>query len=246
MKLLWNPRLDVDAALGDWYEHAVGPAAALYLKAYYSHWEKFWTERITQSSWYTAEHQWMKFYNLGYVDIITEQDITQSRERLEEEALKTETEQQRKRAEILLKAFDYYEASTLSFIDELKSFKSPPGSEEEALTSLDSVERYMSMKAKWRRLVTDYSADPVLRLPIKPDRYHSSSGDRWGCYPLWSTYEWARECDGDVRKRIGDLTSSTQGPVRNHAVLMKEILEGTAAPISRNASFKTILKDGIL
>ena len=242
LKLLWNPRLDVDAALDDWYEHAVGKAAAPYLKAYYDHWEKFWTERITQSSWYTKEHQWMKFYNPGYVDIITEQDITQSRTWLEEAVSKAETEPQKKRAELLLKAFDYYEASTLSFMDELRAFTSPPESEEQALASLDSVERYMSMKARWRKLVNDYSADPVLNMPIKPDRYHSSTGDRWGCYPLWSTFEWAREKDGVVRKRLGELTASSQGTVRNHAVLMRDILEGATAPVSDNSTFDRNIK----
>ncbi|HCL27897.1 MAG TPA: hypothetical protein DIC52_05630 [Candidatus Latescibacteria bacterium] len=52
MKLLWNPELDVETALDEWYAAAVGPQAAPYLKRYFARWERFWTAEIHASEWF--------------------------------------------------------------------------------------------------------------------------------------------------------------------------------------------------
>ena len=108
LKLLWDPYIDVDATLREWYERAVGKAAAPELEAYYSHWEKFWAERMFQSEWYRSEGMWLNFYNPGYVDIITEEDMSLSRKWLEAAVAKAETPKQKNHAGLLLKAFDEY------------------------------------------------------------------------------------------------------------------------------------------
>lgn len=52
MKLLWNPDLDVQAALNEWYTAAVGKEAAPYLSRYFARWETFWTSDIHGSEWF--------------------------------------------------------------------------------------------------------------------------------------------------------------------------------------------------
>ena len=52
MKLLWNPELDIEAALDEWYTAAAGKAAAPYLRQYFARWETFWTCDIHDSDWF--------------------------------------------------------------------------------------------------------------------------------------------------------------------------------------------------
>ncbi len=186
--------------------------------------------------WYLGE------VGLGYLDIVTEQDILQSRKWLEAAVARAETEAQKKRAGLLLKAFEYYEASALSFIEEMRAFKSPPASENEALDLLNSVERYITMKEKRWKLVDEFQSDPVLRMPLKPSRYRLTTGDLWGCYPLWAVYDWAKKSDGNIRKRIDELAFSPEETVRSYAGLMLDVLEGTVMPVSKNSAFNKSLK----
>jgi len=237
LKLLWDPNIDVDEVLRDWYEHAVGKEAAPELAAYYSHWEKFWTERITQSSWFSKKGQWMGFARPGYLDIVTEEDISRSRKWLENAVAKAGTKKQKARASYLLRAFEYYEASALSFFDEMRAQKSVVTTENEALDIVNSSERYVSMKEKRKLLVDEFESDKILLQPLKPSRYVQLMGDRWGCYPLWRVYEWAKIPESKVSNRIDELTASRVGKVRNHALLMRDVLDNRVASLSKNPNF---------
>jgi hypothetical protein len=236
LKLQWNPDIDVDATLRDWYEHAVGKAAAPDLAAYYALWEDFWTRRIRTSSWYTKDEQWMKFYDPGYLDIVMADDLSKSRRFLESALRKADTEARRKRAEYLLRSFEYYEASALSLAPDLRACASPPSSEKEALGFLASAERAATMTEKRWRLVGEFSKDPVLNLPLTPDQYWRVGGDRWGCYPLWASYEWAK--NGGAAGRELDLLAKSPAPsMRSHAVLMRGVIDHTVMPINPNPGF---------
>ena len=50
LRLLWNPYLDVDATLDEWYRVAVGDRAAPFLAKYYAFWEEFWTQRVPKTA----------------------------------------------------------------------------------------------------------------------------------------------------------------------------------------------------
>jgi hypothetical protein len=241
LKLLWNPRLDINAALNEWYERAVGKEAAPELAAYYTLWEKFWTGRIQKSSWYTPEGQFMRFTSPGYLDIVTRKDIAKSRTWLENAMAKAHTVKQKKRAGLLLKAFEYYEASAYSFLDEWNAFNSYPKSGKEALGLLDTAEEYASMKEKRFRRVEEFNKDPVLNHPGEPMKYRSLMGDLFGCYPLWAVYAWGKN-DGSVKKKIASLASSKVQTVSGQAKLMTEVLNCIAEPISANASFEASIE----
>ena len=51
-KLLWNPFQDENKILDDWYQTAVGPKAAPYLRSYFERLEKFWTKDMPRSDWF--------------------------------------------------------------------------------------------------------------------------------------------------------------------------------------------------
>jgi hypothetical protein len=116
LKLLWNPDLDVDQTLNEWYELAVGSRAAIPLKAYFEHWEDFWTRRIVKSPWLTGEGHWMWFGDPAYLDDVREEDMILSRHLLEETFATAPPGKKKDRAGIILAAFEYYEASVYAYL----------------------------------------------------------------------------------------------------------------------------------
>jgi hypothetical protein len=160
LKLQWNPNLDVDALLKDWYTCAVGKDAAPDLAAYYEHWERFWIERVLKSKWFTKGGQYLMFSDPGYLDIVTYDDISKSRKLLEAVVAKTKTEKQRARAELLLRAFEYYEASAVSYLGLVKNIREPG----------KNKEYYENMNKKRYQLVNEFEDVPVLIHPVRFDK----------------------------------------------------------------------------
>jgi hypothetical protein len=236
-KLLWNPSINVDHVLDDWYERAVGKAAAPDLKAYFSHWEQFWTERIFHSSFWQPKGYHLNFRNYDYFDIVTRKDMAQSRQWLESAVAKAQTGAQKERAKQILKAFDYYEASALTFMEVIRAGKSLPASELEALQRASSVESYLSDKQRREDLLDQLIFhDAVIKPPV-----WVNEGDRWGCYPLWCLYDWARNRNGKVRSRLNHFTGSKDRVLSDAAQLMCGILDGKIKPITKNPDFSKSL-----
>lgn len=106
-KLLWNPNLDVDAALKEWCECAVGKAAAVDLYKYYRFWEEFWTVRIPQSDWFknNKHNIFLPFRGLGYLDILTDEDLKNVKLLLENTVQQAQTPAEQARAKFILQGY---------------------------------------------------------------------------------------------------------------------------------------------
>lgn len=178
LKLQWNPDLDVDALLEDWYVCAVGKDAAPDLAAYYALWEKFWTERIKQSQWFKHKGQYLLFSKPDYLDLVTYDDITQSRYLLEQVLAKTSTPRQRARAQLLLRAFEYYEASAISYLGLVKNVRQPG----------KSREYYEQMNQKRLLLLIEFEDHPVLIHPTRFD-LERFPALQWGKMPGRAFFE---------------------------------------------------------
>lgn len=156
LKLMWNPDADVQKLLSEWYEAAVGKDAAPDLAAYYTIWENFWTVRILGNKWFSIYRDILPFHMSGYLESVTLNDITKSRQLLESVLSKTKTKGQKARAEIMLTSFEFYEASTLSFLSKSVSIKKS---------------EYEKMSKKRVQLLNEFKTDPVLQQPIRFDAY---------------------------------------------------------------------------
>jgi hypothetical protein len=155
-KLLWNPNLDVNELLEDWYVLAVGAKAAPSLREYYEHWELFWTVRVLNSKWLAKGREYLQFYNPEYLDMLDYDDISKSRELLETVVKDAETDKQKARAGILLKAFEYYEASAISYLGLVKG----------EMQAHKDINYYSAMENKRYDLVEEFEEDPVLIHPV--------------------------------------------------------------------------------
>jgi hypothetical protein len=162
-KLMWNPEQDLSSLLNDWYIMAVGKKAAPYLEQYYQQWERFWTIRVPNSRWFSnMGGQFLAFHTPEYLDWVTFNDMEKSRKLLETVVTKAKTDQEKKRANYIMKSFEYYEASALSYLG-LEREKRQPGK---------NIDHYKKLNNRRYELVEEFENDPVLLHPIRFDKHN--------------------------------------------------------------------------
>ncbi|NLS93395.1 MAG: DUF4838 domain-containing protein [Planctomycetaceae bacterium] len=236
LKLQWDPNRDVDELLREWYVRTVGPDAAGDLAAYYALWEDFWTRRILDSKWFSKGGQYLAFNNPGYLADVTQEDIAKSRKLLESVLAKTKTPKQRARAELLMLAFAYYEASALAFAGDRRAEDLAVASEADALNVLDEAGRCLEMARKRQRLVAEvFPKHRELMHLIDFNRYPLLRGDAWGAGLIWTVFDWA-DRSRPVRERLRQLADSP-GAASLSAKTMLMTLEAPADSLVNSPSF---------
>ncbi|MCU6712585.1 DUF4838 domain-containing protein [Paenibacillus sp. J5C_2022] len=168
-KLGWSMEKDVNTLLDHWYESAVGTEAAADLRAYFEIWEQFWRTEALQSDWFkTSKYDtYLSMRHNSYL-AFAEDEIRRSRPLLESVIEKTQTPEQKIRAQQLLHQFEYYEASALTYPRPLEK----PETEEEALAILDELEQTLEerlgMVKRRPELIQEYNQNSTQRYAIDP------------------------------------------------------------------------------
>ena len=237
LKLQWDPSQDVDALLDEWYERCVGPDAAADLKAYYAFWEDFWTRRILDSSWFTEGGQYLRFSTAEYLQDVAPGEIAECRRLLEAAVAKARTDPQKARAGLLLRAFEYYEASAVAYAapDEAGG---AIDDEAAALAVLGEGITRAEMGIKRRGIVEALSADPVLQHSLTLDRFPALSGDSWGATSLWTVFDWLDRSDA-VKQRVQELTESDYSQaVRDQAQTMLLVADNAGENLCPDPSYE--------
>lgn len=121
LRLQWNPGIDVDSALNDWYVAAVGEDAAKYLSNYFQFWEKFWVERVSTSPWFKTRGHYLNFKSLTYSRIPQSKDFSWCRQQLILTKRHAKTELQKERADFFLNSLDNFQNSIIQS-SSLKSY----------------------------------------------------------------------------------------------------------------------------
>jgi len=237
LKLQWDPQADVDALLDEWYTLAVGPESAPFVKRYYEHWEDFWTRRILDSQWWTEQGQYLRFNVPTYLEDVSPDEIAQSREWLEAAVANAQTQEQRARANLLMRGFEYYEASAVSYPRQRPAPEL--ATEEQALAWLDDIALRSEMAVARRRMsAEEFEGHPFLQHCFHIDRYPMISGQDWAARDLWTLFDWAARSEA-VRARIEELTAEGQpAGVRIHAQTMLLGLAPGEAGVNANPSFE--------
>ncbi|MBP1993844.1 DUF4838 domain-containing protein [Paenibacillus eucommiae] len=238
-KLLWNPDQDVDVLLNDWYVRAVGEEAAADLKAYFDHWEQFWTERVKATDWFEDRKDitYLSYYWGTYMEAITDEEIAASRLLLESVMAKAKTPQQQARAEILLRQFEYYEASALSYPKNVQA----PTDLQSALQLLEEGAK-SQIKADYAQkrldLIEQFKGDPLMEHSINPVN-EGLLWSGWSPSVVWSLIEYIEQNEqqaAPVLARIAEMESSQDEAERNYAKLLRRIIN--AETLNLNSSFE--------
>ena len=133
---------------------------------------------------------------------------------------------------MLLRAFEYYEASVIAFLGEVRAESTAIGSPEEALQVLLEGARCLEMAERRYYIVDEVLAqDPVLRHPeyVRPDsewywlagKPATLAGRDWGASLFRLVEPWATEVAVKARLRQLATTSPTE-TVRQQAQALLE------------------------
>lgn len=248
-KLLWDPYRDVDALLTEWYERTVGVEAAPYLAAFYEHWEEFWTQRVPSHRWFNGSKRatYLNFPNQSYLELVTEEDIARSKRLLETVMEKAQTDEQRARAALIMKAFEMHEAAALSYPKPVAA----PANEDEALALLEELatkyDERLNMARRRYELIDEFRIHPHPTIQTRVSEnmwvywWKDWSGWNKGAFDALLVYLDARELlGGPVTERLFALTQSDDPSLRRFAAftLMARGADVEATSITRNSSFE--------
>lgn len=241
-KLLWDPHADVDALLGEWCERAVGHEAAPYLAAYYEHWEKFWTVRIRDSAWFRKGKEliYLLFNDPQYLDLISDEEMSACRKLLERTVEHAATDKQKRRAQLLLDAFGYYEASVLSY----PRTAQPVTDARTALSMLQdgSIVKRVERAQERVKIAEKLQIDPILKHPIDIYgclAYGLRIWSGWNSSQFWRLADYLREREqagGPVRERVKELAEDeASGNMQEYAQLLRNAASGSSPLLAFDA-----------
>ncbi len=163
LRLLWDPYQDVDALLDDWYTHCVGEQAAPYLREYYAIWERFWTQEVPQLEWFKMGQQFLYFKRIEYLKGVDPADVTRSRQLLDDCVAHTQTPAQQARAEMLRRAFGYYESSCQAYRPEVIAQSETIADESTALAAVAALQTGSVANVRRFQLWNEFQTDETLQ-----------------------------------------------------------------------------------
>ncbi|WP_409345026.1 hypothetical protein [Paenibacillus sp. MBLB4367] len=205
------------------------------MAAYYEHWEKFWTTRIRDSAWFRKGKDliYLLFNDPQYLDLICDEEMSACRNLLELTVMHAATDKQKSRAQLLLNAFDYYEASVLSYPRNAQ----PVTDARTALSMLQdgSIARRVEQAQERVKIAEKLQIDPILKHPIDIYgclAYGLRIWSGWNSSQFWSLAEYMREREqagGPVRERVKELAEDeASGNMKEYAQLLQNATSGSS------------------
>ncbi|MFW6599769.1 DUF4838 domain-containing protein [Propionibacteriaceae bacterium Y2011] len=197
-KLVWQPEQDDEALTQDWYERAVGPAAAGALAEHFAIWQRYWAEVVPHLPWFRNPRMYHYMVDPSYLEGIEPADVIRSRQLLDQVIATAPDGPPRERATVMRRSFAYSEAAALSW----PRPGAPLGDLDEAgdaiRAALADVDAAVERAAERLELLAEFQTDPVLKQPLQPVHFkHTWSG--WNLYPLWHAADLVRNHPGADR-----------------------------------------------
>lgn len=236
-KLLWNTDRDHRAILHEWTDQAVGRRAAGHLRAYFDEWERFWEKDVPQSDWFHQERMYFAFSDSSYLALTSRHQIAGSRRKLEYTVELADTPTRKARAAKILKSFEYYEASALSYPKETEQATSAGTLLQVLRDTVEHLDESIELAGKRERLLTEYAADPALKFPIPLNGKWTG----WNLHSMWDTIDYLSRNSRDSNLIHEWLTTvaanHSSAQVRRFAGLTLNGLAGHIVRPGENISF---------
>jgi hypothetical protein len=158
MKLLWNPGLDSDALMAEWFRLFAGEAAAAPLREYFSNWEKYWMERAPSTEWWKRRgaHTYLDFADPGYSAIVNGSELDAQGALLEKALSLAQSDIQKKRIQTLLNDFGVMKMIS-NWNNQTENLNRPGKKFEETENPLIYESAFKSVQDTWGDWKSDYS-----------------------------------------------------------------------------------------
>lgn len=105
LKVLWNPAVDREAILRDWYNCCVGEKAAPYLRKYFDNLESFWTKGVHSTKWFQEFRVYASYGSSSYLQAYSQRELDENEALLRKTVELAGSPEQKARAEYFLKLF---------------------------------------------------------------------------------------------------------------------------------------------
>jgi hypothetical protein len=229
-RLQWDPAVDVDTVLGEWYRLAVGPAAAPHLRDYYEYWEQLWSRRLIGSRAFSLTgQQWLPIQDDSCLDMVTVDDLQRSRQLLQQAVDAAGTDAEIARASLLLQGFCFYEAAVGARLADHDAGRARLTTAGAAMACVDTAVAAVELGARSQAIDAELAADEVLRRVVVP--WWSGTDRRgWGVYALWRASNWIAE-NADVRQHVQRISQASSA-LAPWARSLLSMTGGTAQPLA--------------
>lgn len=240
-KLQWNPLQDTHALSADWAKRAVGERAAPHIQICQQRWESIWKTRVPLTTWFEGGRgtTYFNFLDASYLDAVTKDDITDSREQLELALEKAVTVPQKARVNSLLKTFAYHEASALSY----PRPPAPPADAASASALLEAEIAGLDTAIGWantrKSILASFAGDPLRSQYQNAGR---TTWTGWNCFSMWELGQYIAAGSPDaatLRARLAGLSTSTSENLRSFGETVLAIADGHLVTLGENTSFDT-------
>jgi len=157
-KLLWNPNLNVDSLLNEWYVRFSGPKAAPKLKEFYAVWEKFWTVGIYQSKWNRMSDQYLPFNSASYLSSVSDSDLERADLMMQAACRLAGSKIQKARVAKLNEMWQLYKMATIVYQQDPENRLGNIGA---LLPSLFGLKTFEANKNLFRKIYSELKQDPL-------------------------------------------------------------------------------------
>ncbi|MCK5802218.1 MAG: DUF4838 domain-containing protein [Lentisphaeria bacterium] len=175
-KIWWNPDRDVDTILDEWYRLSFGKAAGP-MKAYFAHWEDYWTRRVRDTGLFLAlKNSQYCMGNPGFLEALTEEDIQIGDAFIAQAQTLADTPETKARVEVMALSWQYYRTVMGDFFARGKGASQLSAEQALAILNMDrdtldngvqkmrkKMEAHPILVFSWNR---SYPYDSSLRQPI--------------------------------------------------------------------------------
>lgn len=230
-KIWWNPDRDVDTLLNEWYRLSFGKAAAP-MKAYFDHWENYWTKRVPQSDYFRLAKEYQILMGApGWLEKIERSDIDKADGWIEQAEKLADSPETRARVKVIARSWEYYR----TILDAYQKRGTTGGrlSVDNALALLNGKDlTHIPLQG----LTEELKEDPILRFSFVNSYSQYGSIERASFLDAAET--WLDSRDQKLKAKLGALA---QGADKEVAALSKTALaiaEGSAINLVPNGDFE--------
>lgn len=242
-KLLWNPHQDVDGLLDEWYVSAAGKEAAPKLREYFAIWEKFWTQDVLKSKWWTGAGPYLPFTSQDYLADVPPSYVERSTKLLDEALALADTPERKARVGKLRDVWlRFYKPSVVLYQTRQVAAK-PIADEAQAVRLVDTAATEIkdsTLRQQFLRDLRGYKADPFYNyMAARPNYIERYMGSDWGegNSLLWNLLPWMEKSPA-VKQRVQALLRSDAPAVRQNVQIMLAAAGGQGTPMLKNPSFE--------
>ena len=167
MKLMEEPRADIDKLLREWYSACVGEEAAPHLKKYFDFWEAYWPERASLTTF--SESRNAVYHTMTpfgpYMYGLRKGDMEYCRKQMENmlaAAERSGTDSQKKRAHRLMETLEYFDSCAKACFAGILPPSGAPENAKQACAVLRALPDAEQAFEKRRKQLDQWAADPAL------------------------------------------------------------------------------------